>query len=56
MRVIECNVCGDAVTAADDRELAGHLGAHLREQHGGRPTEEELAAAIAEQAYDATDS
>jgi predicted small metal-binding protein len=56
MRVIECNECGDAVTAADDAELARRLDAHLREQHDTELGEEELEELVAEEAYDAMDS
>ena len=33
MRVIECNVCGETISAASDDELAGRLGTHLKEEH-----------------------
>jgi predicted small metal-binding protein len=56
MRVIECNECGDAVTAADDAELAQRLDAHRREQHAIELGEEELEELVAEEAYDAMDS
>jgi predicted small metal-binding protein len=56
MRVIECNECGDTVSAANDQELASHLSAHLRSEHDMEPDEEEVADLIHEQAYDATDS
>jgi predicted small metal-binding protein len=56
MRVIECNICGDTVTAADDDELVRHLAAHLEQEHGEEPDEEALAQVVAEDAYDAMDS
>jgi predicted small metal-binding protein len=56
MRVIECNECGDTVSAATDEELVSRLSAHLRSEHDIEPDEEEVADLIHEQAYDATDS
>jgi predicted small metal-binding protein len=56
MRVIECDICGETVTAADDDELARHLAAHIRQEHGEQPDEEALAQVVAEEAYDAMDS
>ena len=56
MRVIECNVCGDTVSAATDDELVRHLGEHLDEEHGEETTEDELRAVVEDQAYDAMDS
>jgi predicted small metal-binding protein len=56
MRVIECNECGEAVSAADDDELAARLREHLVTEHGAEPGEDEVAALVSEQAYDAMDS
>jgi len=56
MRVIECNECGDTVSAANDEELARHLAAHLKSEHDIEVDDEEVADAVHEQAYDATDS
>jgi predicted small metal-binding protein len=56
MRVIECNECGDTVTAADDDELVRRLAAHLRQEHDEEPDEEELQDLVVDQAYDAMDS
>jgi predicted small metal-binding protein len=56
MRVIECNECGDTVSAANDEELAKHLAAHMRSEHDEEPDEEEIEDLVHEQAYDATDS
>jgi predicted small metal-binding protein len=56
MRVIECDVCGETLSAATDEELAKRLGAHLRKEHDQQPTDEELEELIAEEAYDAMDS
>jgi predicted small metal-binding protein len=56
MRVIECNECGETVSAANDEELAQHLAGHLRSEHGAQPDEDEVADLVHEQAYDAMDS
>jgi predicted small metal-binding protein len=56
MRVIECNECGETVSAANDAELAGLLAAHLRDEHGLEPEDEEVRDLVHEQAYDAMDS
>ncbi len=56
MRVIECNECGETVSAANDEELAGRLAAHLQDEHGEELDEDEAADLVHEQAYDATDS
>jgi predicted small metal-binding protein len=57
MRVIECNECGEAISAANDDELAGRLASHLQSEHDLEPEEEEeVADLVHEQAYDATDS
>ena len=56
MRVIECNECGDAISAANDEELTAHLAAHLRSEHEQEPEEDEVADLVHEQAYDAMDS
>jgi predicted small metal-binding protein len=56
MRVIECNECGETISAANDEELTRHLAAHLRSEHGEELDEDEVADLVHEQAYDATDS
>jgi predicted small metal-binding protein len=56
MRVIECDVCGDTVTAATDDELVRHLAEHLRQEHEQDPNPDDLQAVVAEEAYDAMDS
>ena len=56
MRVIECNECGETVSAANDEELARNLAAHLREEHDLEPEEEEVTDLVHDEAYDATDS
>ena len=56
MRVIECNECGDMVSAATDEELVARLSEHLASEHDERPDVDEVADLVHEQAYDATDS
>jgi predicted small metal-binding protein len=56
MRVIECNECGETISAANDDELGRHLAEHLRSEHDQAPAEAELTDLVHEQAYDATDS
>jgi len=56
MRVIECNECGDTISAANDEELAAHLAEHLRTEHDQEPEADEVTDLLHEQAYDATDS
>jgi predicted small metal-binding protein len=56
MRVIECNECGETISAANDDELAPRLSEHLRSEHGEQPESDEIADLVHEEAYDATDS
>jgi predicted small metal-binding protein len=57
MRVIECDVCGEVVSAPDDDELVGRLREHAESQHPDAVPEEDAArAVVASQAYDAMDS
>jgi hypothetical protein len=56
MRVIECNECGEPLTAANDEELARCLSAHLESQHDEQPDADEVAELVADEAYEATDS
>ena len=56
MRVIECNECGETISAANDEELQAHLAGHLRTEHDLEPDDEEVADLVHETAYDAMDS
>jgi hypothetical protein len=56
MRVIECNECGETISAANDEELKAHLAEHLRSEHDEEADAEEVADLVHEQAYDAMDS
>ena len=54
--MIECNECGETISAANDEELASHLAEHLRSEHDGEPDDDEVRDLVHEQAYDAMDS
>ncbi|HZO60378.1 MAG TPA: hypothetical protein VFB51_11860 [Solirubrobacterales bacterium] len=57
MRVIECNVCGEALSAANDDELVVATRRHLAERHPGEQQDEaHVRGLVGEQAYDASDS
>ena len=56
MRVIECNECGETISAANDKELTDRLREHLRSEHDEAPDGEEVADLVHEEAYDAMDS
>ena len=56
MRVIECNECGETISAANDEELARHLAKHLKSEHDEDADAEEIEELVEDQAYDATDS
>ncbi len=56
MRVIECNECGETISAANDDELARRLTEHLASEHDEQADEDEVADMLHEQAYEATDS
>ena len=57
MRVIECNQCGEALSAANDDELRACLIRHMESEHPGVEFDEASAAkTIQEQAYAASDS
>jgi predicted small metal-binding protein len=56
MRVIECNECGETISAANDEELTRHLAEHMASEHDEELDEDEVADLVHEQAYDASDS
>ena len=56
MRVIECNECGEAISAADDNALARSLAAHLAEEHDQETDDDEVTELVEQEAYEATDS
>jgi len=56
MRVIECNQCGETITAANDDELTRNVRQHLSSQHDTELDDDELAELIEDEAYEAMDS
>jgi predicted small metal-binding protein len=56
MRTIECDICGEPITASDDEELVGRLKDHLSEEHESSPGDDEVRQTIDREAYDAVDS
>ena len=53
MRVVECDVCGETISAADDEELVGRVKDHLLEEHDSSPDSDEIQQTIDREAYDA---
>ena len=56
MRVIECDICGETISAATDDELVGRLKDHLSDEHDESPSDDEVHQTVDREAYDATDS
>jgi predicted small metal-binding protein len=56
MRTIECDTCGEPVTANDDEELLVRLKEHLAEEHDEAVDDDDLQQTIDREAYDAVDS
>jgi predicted small metal-binding protein len=57
MRVLECNMCGEPLAAANDEELLRRLRVHLEAEHPSSGYDESQAReTIASEAYDASDS
>ncbi len=56
MRVIECNECGEAISAANDKELSRRLASHLMEEHSVEPAADDLEELVDGEAYEAADS
>ena len=56
MRVVECDICGEPITANDDEGLLARLKDHLSEEHDEAPGEDEIQQTIDREAYDAVDS
>jgi predicted small metal-binding protein len=55
--VLECNVCGEALSAATDEELLRRLLDHAASEHPSMNLDEVRARdTIASEAYDASDS
>jgi hypothetical protein len=56
-RVIECNVCGEPLSAATDDELRAQVQRHYASEHGDIAFDEDQAREmIAREAYDAGDA
>jgi predicted small metal-binding protein len=57
MRVIECNICGEPLSAASDEELLRRVRAHMESEHASEGYDEsEARSMISEQAYSASDN
>jgi predicted small metal-binding protein len=57
MRVLECNICGETLSAANDDELLRRLRAHIEQQHSSSGYDEQEARRTLEsEAYTASDS
>ena len=56
MRVIECNQCGETITAANDDELKRNVRAHLASEHDTELDDDELTELVEDEAYEAMDS
>jgi hypothetical protein len=56
-RVIECNICGEPLSAATDDELLGQVQRHYASEHPDSNLDEEQAREmISREAYDAGDA
>ncbi len=56
-RAIECNICGEPLSAANDEELLRQVKQHEESEHAGASFDEQQAREmIAREAYDAGDS
>ena len=57
MRVIECNFCGEVLSAANDDDLAQVVRRHMDDQHADAAIDEQKAREmVGRSAYSATDS
>jgi predicted small metal-binding protein len=57
MRVIECNICGEPLSAENDDELVQRLLAHVEAEHESAGYDEEQARDTVEaEAYEASDN
>ena len=57
MRVIECDICGETISA-DERRRAGvrRVSDHLESEHDQEPVADDVETMVREEAYEATDS
>jgi len=56
VRVVECNTCGETVTAENDEELAGRLKDHMEAEHDEEMSDDDAHQTVDHGAYDAMDS
>jgi predicted small metal-binding protein len=57
MRVVECNICGEPLSAATDDELVQRVQDHLEEEHEDASVDEDaIREMVDSEAYDASDS
>jgi hypothetical protein len=56
MRVIECDICGELISAANDEELREGLRRHYAATHPDAEPSDDRLDAIVVGAYDAMDS
>jgi predicted small metal-binding protein len=56
MRVIDCNLCGETIRAANDDELARRLVSHQRDEHDEELSSEDAEEFVEGEAYEAMDS
>jgi len=55
--VMECNVCGETLSGANDEDLVATTRRHMEDQHPeAAPDEVRLSKMVDERAYDAMDS
>jgi predicted small metal-binding protein len=56
-RVIECNICGEPLSAANDEELLRQVQQHQESEHAESPFDEKQGREmISREAYDASDA
>lgn len=56
-RVVECNVCGEPLSAATDSELLAQVQKHYASEHADAVVDEDEAREmVAREAYDAGDA
>jgi len=57
MRVVECNICGEALSGATDDELFRRVRAHMEAEHPSVALDEAATRQMIDnEAYDASDS
>jgi predicted small metal-binding protein len=56
MRVVECDTCGETISAENDDELAGRLKDHLESEHDEEVSDDDAHQTVDKEAYDAMDS